>query len=364
MRVTAQAMNVLSVVLLGMLAVAVLLLIWEVWTRHASARAKQLGGLPVEQGTEPAETFGNARVWTLTLTVVSLAIVAHACLYPQLIPSRPLNMPVYLPPYNFGIGLILLIIFNNTIGRWQGRLSGAVSFIAIFGSLIVSDLISESQRNLMKAELETYVPSVARLTTDSNALSVGDEKHYATKARGDYGKIERIVKIWFDKLILLRVDYDRDLDSTGLETILDPGRLARDSSLIESKLIVQKATDIAAKYKTWMYVLTENAREEMSHVAISKTAKLQLSNEFDYLTANWCASYNAAWDLEARFVAEIERTIALLSSRRDVWRIQDGSIWFVNETDLRLFNSYMASIEDLRLKAQALPKQSIEDTEK
>jgi len=68
--------------------------------------------------------------------------------------------------------------------------------------------------------------------------------------------------------------------------------------------------------------------------------------------------------LEARFVAEIDRTIALLSSRRNLWGIQDGAIWFVNETDLRLFNSYMASIEDLRLKAEALRKQSIEDTEK
>ena len=67
------------------------------------------------------------------------------------------------------------------------------------------------------------------------------------RARGEFGEIERFFKTRLSQMASLPKDYERELAAIGWETILDPERLGRDSTLIMSNLIVQKAKTIVAK---------------------------------------------------------------------------------------------------------------------
>ena len=69
---------------------------------------------------------------------------------------------------------------------------------------------------------------------------------------------------------------------------------------------------------------------------------------------------HAMWDFEADIVSEFESIVALLSSRKEEWVVQDGRILFSNEADLKAYDRHLASIEELTGKEEAIGEQSAE----
>lgn len=358
-------MIVLVSAAIAIILACVVLLIGEVRRYLATARNKQ-------PGSARAYTFKSPKVswpsitWIISLTLLCAGIIASGYLYPRTVflpiaPEPASSSPGYLQGYNLGFGLLIWLIFAYTIGRQQGRVEAAISFLAISGSVFVTVRIADRQSSIAMSEIQRQVSSLAGSAPGTQALPQRSEAHSASpRARGEFGEIERFVKTWLNQMASLQEDYAGELAEIGWETILDPERLARDSTLIMSKLIVQKAKDIVAKYRTWTYVFYENTRQAIPNLSVSERVRQEMANGFDYLKVTAHARHDALWEYESRIIATVEQIFVLLSSRRGAWVVEDGRIVFANQSDLTLFNSYMTTIEKLTSEQEAFEKQNIE----
>lgn len=301
----------------------------------------------------------RSHIWLIALVILCLAIFAYGYFYNK--PST--DDLAFLFGYNFAIGLVIWAVFCVALGRKHGKKHAAISFLAIFGSLIASGLIGYSQHKtaMIKAatEIQKEYSSLLGSTTDSQGLPKRIESKINT-TKGAMGEMERFIKTFMNQMASERNDYLLELEAIGWEKILDPERVKADKRLIQSKTMIQNAKDIVAKYRHRTSTLLNKARKDISNLDLTESLKQEIRNGFDRGMAKSSSQIDAMWDYEAQIVCEFENIFTLLSERRGKWGVQDGQILFVNETDLKAFNLHLVSIQELLRKQEAIQKQSIE----
>lgn len=332
---------IVIVITISITVVCVVLLIGEVRRYRAMATNKQRESPPIHTFKGP-RVHSWSIVWMTSLIFICLSIVAYGWLYPRalfltIVPSPASIDPAYLQGYNLSCGVLIWLVFRSTIGRTQGGVKSVISLLAISGSVLATVLISNREGSIAMEEIQRYVSALA---------SSGSETNYnVPRARGEFGEIERFFKTRLSQMASLPKDYERELAAIAWETILDPERLGRDSTLIVSNLIVQKAKTIVANYKTRTYVLCENSKQAVSDIPVSEWAKQHMVNDIDQVLEEVHAWLDERWSWEAEIIAVVEQVVAWLSSRRDAWSVDNGVLVFENESDLSRFNSYMTELD-------------------
>lgn len=345
---------IVLVIAISIIVVCVVLLIGEVRRYLAMATIKQ-------REWPPGHTLKDPRVnswsiaWMISLAVLCLSIVAYGWLYPRalfltIVPSPASINPAYLQGYNLSCGVLIWLVFRSTIGLNQGGVKSVISLLAISGSVLAAVLISNREGSIAMEEIQRHVSSLASSDSETNSN--------VPRARGEFGEIERFFKTRLSQMATLAKDYERELAAIGWETILDPERLGRDSTLIMSNLIVQKAKTIVANYKTWTYVLCENSKQAVSDIPISEWAKQHMVNNIGQVLEEVHAGLDERWSWEAQIIAAVEQVIAWLSSKRDAWGVENGVLVFANESDLSRFNSYMTKLDKVTSQQGAREKES------
>lgn len=301
--------------------------------------------------------------WVFILVIVCLGIFIYGSAYPN-----TTNNFNFLFGQNLVHGFFIWGIFHTILGKKLklDRTKASYSFLFIFGSLIASDFIGYSQQEFaskqMFTEIQKDFSTITNSSTDAQGMPQRIEKPLDTTptTKGELGEMERHIKILMNHIVSLKNDYLLEINAIGWEMILDPSRLNEDSTLIESKIIIQKAKDILEKYRAKHHTLLKDLREDINNSNISESAKKQATNGFDASMAEASANIDASWNLEERTLEEFENIITLLSAKKDVWVIQNNQILFANDDDLNTFNSYIASIQDLVNKAEMLQKQNVQ----
>lgn len=303
--------------------------------------------------------------WMFILGIVCLGIFIYGYLYP----NKSSNFS-FLFGENLGYGFFIWGIFHTILGKKLklNRTKAFYSFLFIFGSLIASDFIGYSQQKLaskqMFTEIQKDFSTITNSSTNAQGVPQRIEKPLDTTptSKGEFGEIERYIKTLMNQTASLRNDYLLEIKAIGWEKILDTDRLKNDSTLIESKMIIQKAKDIVDRYKTRNYDLLENTRKDISNLEIGESSKQEMIRGFDESLVKRRAQIDTLWDLEAKTVTEFGNIITLLSAKKEAWVIQNNQILFASDDDLNTFNSYIASIQDLTSKEEAIQKQSIQNT--
>lgn len=314
------------------------------------------------QETNIRNTNQPKSIWLSTLTLVCLGILACGYFYSK----NTVSDFAFIFGYNLPVGLVVWGIFHVFIGRKQGTKMAGLSFLAIFGSLIASDLIGYSQQNNMATQAITEIQkdysSMIRSGTDAQGFPkrIDEQLDTTPKTKGEIGEMERFTKTVMNKMASQRNDYLLELDAIGWEKILDPERVNQDRTLIESKIMLKKANDIVGKYRVQMYSLLDNAKKDIANLNVSERSKQNILDGFERGMAKSRSQIDAMWDLETKTISEFDNIFALLTAQKGLWAVQDGKILFVNDSDLNAFNSYIAVIQDNTLKQQAIQKQRIE----
>ena len=303
-----------------------------------------------------------SRAWVISLTIVCLGIIAYGYLYSK----NTTSDFAFLFGYNLPIGLVIWAIFHGAVGRKQGKKNAGFSFAAIFGALIASALIGYSQQKISATQAITEIQkdysSITKAATDAQGLPqrIDTQLDTTPTTKGEFGEVERFMKIFMNKMASQRNDFLLELDAIGWTKILDPERVRQDKTLMESKMMVQKAKDIVGKYRTRTYTLLENVRKDIGTLNISENSRKEMVSSFDTGMAKSRAQIDALWDLEAKTISEFENIFALLSARNGAWVVQDGKILFASDRDLNTFNSYVVAIQDLTSKEEAIQKRGVD----
>lgn len=312
--------------------------------------------------TTAAANDKPTRTWAISLAVICVGIVAYGVIYS----TNTTSDLAFLFGYNLPISLVIWAIFQAAVGRKQGPKKGGLSFLAIFAALIGGSLVGYSQQRSAATqaitEIQKSYSSITSAANDAQGIPQRIEGNLdaTPKTKGEFGEMERFMKIFMNKMAAQRNDYLLELDAIGWEKILDPSRVSQDRTLIESKMMIQKANDIVHKYKTQTYTLLANARNDINSLNISESSKNDMLRGFDKGMANSRAQIDAMWDLEGKTISEFENIFALLSARKGAWAVQNGQILFADQSDLDAFNSYVTAIQELSAKQQGIQKRSME----
>lgn len=316
----------------------------------------------MEKETNIATVNQTYHPWLISLAVVCLGIIAYGYLYSK----NQTSDFAFLFGYNLPIGLAIWGIFHVAIGRKQGSKKAVISFLVIFGALIASGLIGYSQQKSAAiqaiTEIQKDYASVTKPATDAQGLPQRIEGQLDTtpKTKGEFGEMERFMKTVMNKMASQRNDYLLELDAIGWDKILDSERVKQDKTLIESKMMLQKANDIVSKYRAQTYVLLENARKDIGNLNVSENLRSEMASGFDTGMAKSRSQIDTLWGLEAKTISEFENIFALLAARKGTWVVQNGQILFASDSDLSAFNSYVTAIQELATKQEAIQKQNVE----
>src|SRR6476646_6364574 len=147
----------------AILIASIVLLIGEVRAYLTRTRNKQQV-CALKQALKSSKLNWASIAWMSSLTLLCVGILTNGYLYPSaaLIPigSGAASLhPMDLRAYNIQYGLLLWLVFKNTIGRNQGGVKSTVSSVAISGSVLGVALINSWQSAIAINEIQRQVPA-------------------------------------------------------------------------------------------------------------------------------------------------------------------------------------------------------------
>ncbi|MBL7205541.1 MAG: hypothetical protein ISS63_14630, partial [Desulfobacteraceae bacterium] len=205
----------------------------------------------------------NSNIWKIALTVICIGILSYGFFYSK----NTITNFVYLLSYNLPIAALLWVFYYLIFARKSGAKVAALSFLAIFMSLIASSLIGFTQQKQQAkhalTEIQDQYSTLMDSITDSQGQPQRTKKRIDTtpKSRGEFGEMERCMKEFMGQMASQRNDYLLELEAIGWHSVLDPKRIQLDRGLDESKVTIRKAKEVVAKYQEKTNVLLHDLRD-------------------------------------------------------------------------------------------------------
>ena len=304
----------------------------------------------------------DENIWKVALALVCSAILGYGFFYSK----NTTSDLAFLIGYNLPAALLIWGVFYAAVAKKRGARIAGFSFLAIFISMIASGLIGYSQQKQevkqALSEIKSQYSELIESSTDAQGLPKRIEKPINTtpKASGEFGEMERFMKEFMDQMASQRNDYLLELEAIGWNGILDANRIKADKTFVESKVTIQKAKEVVAKYTKNTQTLLESAKNNIRSLNISESSKRGMLSGFDRGMEKAKSNIDAMWSLEANTIKEFENIITLLSAKKGAWVVEGEQILFYNDGDLARFNSYIASIQNIVEQQEAIQRQSVQ----
>ena len=139
--------------------------------------------------------------------------------------------------------------------------------------------------------------------------------------------MERFVKEFIDRFVAQRNDYLLELDAIGWSSILDAKRIRNDTTLSESKAMLERAKAIADKYEKKTADLMNGTRAYINALNISESNKREMLAGFARGISKSSKKIDEQWKLEKQVLLQFENVILLLAARKN-WVVQGEQILF------------------------------------
>jgi hypothetical protein len=329
---------------------------------HIQDHDKQDIGTISYQPTVEKQDSGN--LWKIFLVILSLCILGYGLFFSK----NAIDDLTWLIRYYFSISVFVWLIFFLTFIRKKGAKIAGISFIIIYVSFMLSGYLSVTmlkiEANKAITEIETQFEKIVKSSDSPSGIPERIQEGIQTspKSKGVIGEMERFIKVFMDRSVSFHNDYLLELSAIGWDKILDPTRVKNDTTFTESIITIKKAKEIVEKYKTLSYSLFENAYAEIDRLEIDEEFKQEMKDGFKSGMEPVKVTLDRNWFLEEKCLLEIEKIINLLSTRKDVWVIENSQILFYNENDLKEFNTHIYNIQDIVKEQQLIQQQNIEQT--
>lgn len=212
------------------------------------------------------------------------------------------------------------------------------------------------------AEVQGHYSEMLESAFDPDGRPQQMAKPFSTTpaTRGDMGEMERFAREFMNKAIALRNDYGREMQAIGWSHLLEAKRLKGDKTLAESKLMVKRAKRIVKAYAKKNHALFDDGKVAIRALNIGQSAKRGMIEGFEGGLGVGKAKVDEAWGYEYAIVEVYEKIFNLLSSCMGRWTVAGDQILFDNDEDLEQFNSYMAAIQGIVEKQEAMQRQGLQ----
>lgn len=308
---------------------------------------------------QSATVVQGSNTWIAALAVICFGIVGFGVFYS----TNTISNPAFLAGQYLVYALFLWAVFRAVFLSKRGAKVSGISFVAIFIALFAGGLIAASNQQQQAAQavlsIQQELGRVASASTDSSGLPARIERTLAEnpKAKGEYGEMERFVKELIDRFVAQRNDYLLELGAIGWNSILDAKRIKNDTTLSESKVMIERAKVIADKYEKKTADLMTGTRAHINALNMSESNKREMLAGFERGMSKSGKKIDKQWKLEKQVLLQFENIILLLAARKN-WVVQGEQILFHSEDDLARFNSYIGTIQRLVQQQEQIQKSS------
>lgn len=277
--------------------------------------------------------------------------------------SLPLVIAHYLP-----ISALLWITFYVLFLRRRGAARGLIALAGIFSSVVGAALMApdqdQQQAQALIGSLRGHIDrAIATASIDRRDLASAPSPASRDDRQRTQADVENFMREFVDRLIAQRGDYLLELEAIGWNTILDSERLVNDSALAESKVMVQRAKRIVAKYEGRAWELMDETRSTITSLDLQGGLAGDMLRAFDESFESSRGRLERQWTLEVEAVRQIESIVMLLAASRR-WDVSGQEITFYNEGDLHRFNGYLARLQEIKREQDGIAQESIRDLER
>lgn len=302
-----------------------------------------------------------SRAWFASCAAVCLAILAYGAFGN----GESSNNLAYQLGHDFPIAILIAGALHIAFRKRESNRTSWIGFALIYASLITASVLASNREKSDLRQVAVEVHQTMAAVQSSIASGSAAPPPMQTTAAGttESGKMGVVIKTMMNRMLAQRREYELELDAIGWSKILDGQRLRNDSTLAESRTIIQQAKQIVGKYRARTNDLFIQVRRDIDVSDLAAYSKQSMLSGFDRSAQQGKAQAIELWSLEEHVLGQIENAFNLLGAKRSAWQIQDGQIMFHSQADLDLFNSYMSQVQVLVAKQEKLQTASLQRTQ-
>lgn len=339
---------------------------------------------PQEPATPPRETFpaaaapsrppaANAKQrqpgWPLRVAtcVVYVALLAWGVHSRR--PAGLQDIAILAVGYAAGLAVVLIVAlsffsmwerFRTPRNRLRILLGVGVFLMVAVAPEVARRNHEKLQRDIANAEIRKTVDTLRQLVNGGYGMPEDvPSVDPAPKASGLYGETERALKTVASQRLAQHRAYLQELQEIGLPRLLDANRLARDTGLIESRLILEQAERIVPAYRQQSLQVLSGMPALVRSLSITEPQKEEILTVLKTSNAASSAKLARVWDLEAEILHELSLMITLLDDNRQYWYADHDELLFGRDGDLRRFHQHQDTISKMVSEQEQLGTQPL-----
>lgn len=299
--------------------------------------------------------------------MVYVAILAWGVLSRR--PAGLQDIAILAVGYATGLAIVLLVTlsffsmwerFRTPRNRVRILLGAGVFLLATVAPEVARRNHENLQRDIANAEIRKTVDTLRVLV--NGGYGIPEEVPAidpAPKASGPYGETERAMKTVAGQRLAQHRAYLQELQEIGLPRLLDANRLARDTGLIESRLILEQAGRIVPSYRQQSLQVLTGMPALVRSLSIAEPEKEEILKVLKKSSAASSAKLTRIWDLEAQILDELGQMITLLDDNRQHWYADHDELMFGRDDDLRRFHRHQNAISKMVSEQEQLGTQPL-----
>ncbi len=246
-------------------------------------------------------------------------------------------------------GIVWAVIYFAFV-RSRAPSRGPAYFIVLLvvgflvNGVIMLGVSSVAQRDANDAQAKVFLHEVGSVVHNSKDLVSGKQAlDTRIHAKGDAGIAEGVVKTLFARLLADRQAYREELKDIGLHELFSASHLAADPGLRRTRVTLEKAHDVVAKYRALTLRHFAEMRTMAENSAMSAEAKADFVRGVDSGMADSGAQIEQEWALEDGIITKMQSATAILTRGR--WVARGNKILFSNPADMVAFNTKIGEIK-------------------
>lgn len=295
------------------------------------------------------------KTWVVALTIVCIGILGYGVFYS----TNTVSNWAFLAGENLVYAVLLWGIFHAVFLRKHGSKMSATAFAVLYAALFTGGMIAASKQERQAISAVSSIQEQFGSFSDA-VLAPGkptriERTPVVVHTAGEAGEVERFVKETIDRTVALRNDYLLELEAVGWESILDPQRLKKDTTLSESRMMIERAKVIIDKYEKKNANLIYESRTRINALNMSESSKTDMLAGFDKSVAKSALRNNELWSLEKQAALEFGKIVGLLTNR-ERWLVEGEQLIFYSDDDVARFNSHLETIQSFVQQQEQIQK--------
>ena len=148
----------------------------------------------------------------------------------------------------------------------------------------------------------------------------------------------------FADVTAMQKDYSDALDESGIHTLLDADRVAKDTEFKESRTILADARKVVDDFSRRSKQMIEALPEKFDRKSFSSANRASMRRGMEKELDVPRKIDAEIWGLEMASVNHMEELIDHLQEKRKLWQAQDGSFLFERDEDVEKYNGIMEEV--------------------